>query len=166
MARRSAEERRDEIVAIGFRLFAEGGYHGTSTEAIAREAGISQPYLFRLFNTKRELFLACVDSCFAHVIGVFAGAAADPACDDRLEAMGHAYHDVLLADRHALLLQMQAYVASEPEIRERVRENFRELVRATAELAGVEEDETWHFFATGMMLNVVAALDLEWIPWK
>ena len=54
--RRSAEERREEIVAIGLRRFAEGGYHGTSTEAIAREAGISQPYLFRLFRTKRDLF--------------------------------------------------------------------------------------------------------------
>ena len=65
MARRSAEDRREEIVGIAFRHFAEGGYHGTSTEAIAREAGISQPYLFRLFRTKRELFLACVDRCFA-----------------------------------------------------------------------------------------------------
>ena len=57
---RSAEDRREEIVGIAFRHFGEGGYHGTSTEAIAREAGISQPYLFRLFRTKRELFLACV----------------------------------------------------------------------------------------------------------
>ena len=60
MARKSAEVRREEIVGIALRHFAEGGYHGTSTEAIAREAGISQPYLFRLFRTKRELFLACV----------------------------------------------------------------------------------------------------------
>ena len=41
------------------RHFAIGGYNGTSTEAIAREAGISQPYLFRLFRTKKELFIAC-----------------------------------------------------------------------------------------------------------
>ena len=71
MARKSAEVRREEIVGIALRHFAEGGYHGTSTEAIAREAGISQPYLFRLFRTKRELFLACTERCFARVTGVF-----------------------------------------------------------------------------------------------
>ena len=58
--RKSAEERREEILAVALRHFAIGGLHGTSTEAIAREAGISQPYLFRLFRTKKELFLACV----------------------------------------------------------------------------------------------------------
>ena len=59
--RKSAEERREEIVAIAIEQFALSGYKGTSTEAIAREAGISQPYLFRLFKTKRDLFLACYD---------------------------------------------------------------------------------------------------------
>ena len=61
MTRRSAADRREEIVGIAFRHFGVGGFHGTSTEAIAREAGISQPYLFRLFKTKRDLFLACHD---------------------------------------------------------------------------------------------------------
>ena len=59
--RKSAEERREEIVAIAIEQFALNGYKGTSTEAIAREAGISQPYLFRLFKTKRDLFLACFE---------------------------------------------------------------------------------------------------------
>ena len=80
--------------------------------------------------------------------------------------MGHAYHDRLLRDRHALMLQMQGYVASDPEIREHVREGYQELVRTVAALAEVEEDATWDFFATGMMLNVLAALDLDWIPWR
>ena len=57
--RRSAEERRREIVEIAISHFAQHGYNGTSTDQVAREAGISQPYLFRLFGTKRELFLAC-----------------------------------------------------------------------------------------------------------
>ena len=59
--RKSAEERREEIVSAAFEHFAQSGYNGASTDAIARDAGISQPYLFRLFRTKRELFLACVD---------------------------------------------------------------------------------------------------------
>jgi AcrR family transcriptional regulator len=164
MARKSAEERRGEIVEIAFRHFAEGGYNGTSTEAIAREAGISQPYLFRLFHTKRELFLACVDRCFAQVTAVFREAAADPADDDRLHTMGHAYSERLLPDRHALLFQMQAYAVSDPEIRAHVSEGYLGLVRSAAELAGVEVDETWDFFATGMMLNVMAMLGLDWFP--
>ena len=68
--RRSAEERREEIVEVALRHFAKGGYHGTSTEAIAREAGISQPYLFRLFRTKRDLFVACCGRCYDQVTAV------------------------------------------------------------------------------------------------
>src|SRR5215212_7735006 len=137
MARKSADERREEIVAIAFRHFAEGGYHGTSTDAIAREAGISQPYLFRLFRTKKELFLACVDHCYAQVASVFRAAVEGVPQDERMMAMGQAYEDELLPDRPALTFQMQAYSTSEPEIRAYVREGYIELTRMVAELAGV-----------------------------
>ena len=161
-ARRSAEERREEIAEIAFRHFAEGGYHGTSTEAIAREAGISQPYLFRLFKTKRELFLACVDRCYAGVWQVFEEAAAGLPQEQRLDAMGKAYMDRLLPDRHALRFQMQAYaVASDPQFQAVVREGYGQLVRNVAELAGVPLSETWDFFSYGMLLNLVAAFDLR-----
>jgi|SRR4051794_13491773 AcrR family transcriptional regulator len=164
--RKSAEERREEIVAIGLRRFAEGGYHGTSTDAIAREAGISQPYLFRLFRTKKDLFLACQDACFTRVAGVFAQAAAEAPEGEKVKAMGHAYAERLLPDRHALLFQLQAYATSgEPEIRAAVREGFNELVRTVGELGGVPESELWSFFSEGMLLNVVAALDLADAPW-
>jgi AcrR family transcriptional regulator len=163
--RRSAEDRRDEITGIALRHFAEGGYHGTSTEAIAREAGISQPYLFRLFRTKRELFMACADRCYAHVANVFTEAVA--AAPDRapLEAMGEAYERQLLPNRHALLFQMQGYATSEPEIRAHVRAGFQNLVRNVADMAGVTPEETWDFFAYGMLLNVTAAIDLPREAW-
>jgi AcrR family transcriptional regulator len=164
MARRSAEDRREEIVGIAFRHFGADGYHGTSTEAIAREAGISQPYLFRLFRTKRELFLACVDRCFEKVSGVFREAAEAVPPEQRMHAMGMAYEERLLPDRTALLFQMQAYATSEPEIRAYVREHYLTLRTAVAGLAGVTEDETWPFFAHGMLLNVVAMLDIDWYP--
>jgi AcrR family transcriptional regulator len=155
MARKSAEERREEITAIAVRHFAEGGYHGTSTDAIAREAGISQPYLFRLFRTKRELFMACVDRCYATVGNIFRTAS-----EDGLKSMGPAYRERLLADRHMLLFQMQAYATNEPVIREHVRAGFGELVRLVAEIGDVPLEETWDFFAHGMLLNVVTALDM------
>jgi AcrR family transcriptional regulator len=163
--RRSAEERREEIVTIALRQFAEGGYHGTSTEAIAREAGISQPYLFRLFRTKRDLFLACTDRCFATVADVFTESVSGETPEERKESMGHAYVDQLLPDRHALRFQLQGYATNEPVIQEAVRRHFQELVRTVAGLAGVPESEMWPFFADGMLLNVVAALDLADAPW-
>src|SRR4051794_33543421 len=148
MSRKSAEERREEIVGIALRHFAEGGYHGTSTEAIAREAELSQPYLFRLFGTKRDLFMACVDRCFASVGAVFAENA-----QEGTASMGAAYKEQLLGDRHMLLFQMQAHATNEPVIREHVRAGFGELVRLVARLAGVSFEETWDFFAQGMLLN-------------
>src|SRR3954451_1590207 len=162
--RKSAVERREEILAVALRHFAIGGLHGTSTEAIAREAGISQPYLFRLFRTKKELFLACGEQCFAQVMDVFRAAVEGVPEGERLMAMGRAYEEQLLPDRHALMFQMQAYSTSEPEIREHVRAGYIRLTETSAELAGVPRDDMWHFFAHGMMLNVVAMLELDWMP--
>ena len=161
--RKSAEERREEILAVAIRHFAVGGYSGTSTEAIAREAGISQPYLFRLFRTKRELFLACCDRADEQLLEVFRTAAQEaPSPEERLHHMGKAYVERLLPDRHAILMQMQGHVASaDPEIQAHVRRNFGEVVAEVTRLSGAEPMEVWSFFAHGMLLNVTAALDLE-----
>jgi AcrR family transcriptional regulator len=160
-ARRSADERREEILAIAVRHFGEGGYRGTSTEAIAREAGISQPYLFRLFHTKRELFLTCADRACQHVREVFGRVAAEAPPGERLDHMGQAYIEELLPQRHEILMLMQSYVAGvDPEIQAHVRRTYMGLVREVADLAGVPPAETFTFFAHGMLLNVIAALDI------
>jgi AcrR family transcriptional regulator len=169
--RKSAEERREEILAVAIEHFAAGGYHGTSTEGIAREAGISQPYLFRLFRTKRELFLACIDRADEKLLGVFrrvAGEGGTP--DERLHRMGKAYVDELLPDRHVILMQMQGYVATtDPDIRAHVRAALGEVVAEVTRLSGAEPEKVWEFFSHGMLLNVTAALDLAAIagesPW-
>jgi AcrR family transcriptional regulator len=164
MARKSAEERRVEIVSVAVEHFALGGYHGTSTEAIARDAGISQPYLFRLFRTKKDLFLACEDHHHDFLEAVFRRAAESAPAGERLERMGRAYVEELLPDRHALRFQMQSYAAcADPDIRAHVRRRYGELVRMVADLGGVTVGEVWNFFATGMLLNVVATLELETI---
>ena len=165
--RKSADERREEILAVAVRHFAIGGLHGTSTEAIAREAGISQPYLFRLFRTKKELFLACVDRADGKVSEVFRRAAGAAPSGERLQAMGQAYIDELLPDRHAVLMQMQGYVAtSDPEIRAHVRSNYERLVREVTELSESDPGSVWTFFAQGMLLNVTQSLDLQAIADK
>ena len=160
--RKSADERREEILTVAVEHFAEGGYHGTSTEVIAREAGISQPYLFRLFRTKKELFLACTDRACEKVIATFRRAAGAAEPGHELEDMGHAYVHELLEDRHALLMLMQGYAAvADPEIQAHVRDGYGEVVDEVGRLSGATPDEVWSFFATGMLLNIVTALDLS-----
>jgi AcrR family transcriptional regulator len=159
--RRSAAERRREIIEIAIGHFAQHGYNGTSTDQVAREAGISQPYLFRLFGTKRELFLACHEVMHGRIAESFAEASRGVPPEERMAAMGQAYTS-LLADRTSLLFQMQSYAAcSDPEIQARVRERYAVLVRQVAESTGAGPAELWVFFSNGMLLNVIAALDLD-----
>lgn len=161
-ARKSAAQRREEILALALEHFAVSGYRGASTDAIARDAGISQPYLFRLFRTKRELFIACYERASEDLRGVFERAAAAAPEGEKLEAMGKAYVEQLLPDRHRILLMMQGYAAagSDPELRAPVRECYRTVVAAVTRASGAPPEAVWQFCATGMLLNVVAALDL------
>src|SRR5438128_12521125 len=104
--RKTKEVRREEILDAAFAEFAEKGLHGASTDDIARRAGISQPYLFRLFRTKRELFLASVERCFRRTEQTFRDAVDGDTPEQRLQSMGIAYCE-LLADRPKLMMQMQ-----------------------------------------------------------
>src|SRR6476646_11183265 len=108
--RLSAAERREAILDAAQIEFAERGWAGTSTEDIARRAGISQPYLFRLFGTKKELFKATVARCFRETLETFQRAAEGKRGEEALHAMGEAYAE-LLTDRTRLRAQMQAYAA-------------------------------------------------------
>ena len=158
--RMSADARRTEVVRVALEQFAIGGYHGTSTEAIAAEAGISQPYLFRLFKTKRDLFLACCTASHEAVVETFERAADGVPRDERFAAMGAAYLE-MLGDRRLLLFQMQSYAAcSDPVIQVHVRDEYRRTFATVARLAEAPDEEVWMFFGQGMLLNVVASLDL------
>ena len=123
----SAAERRESVLETAVAEFALHGLAGTSTEDVARRAGISQPYLFRLFPTKKALFLALVDRCFQRVRDAFTAAVGDLTGEEAKMAMADAY-ERLLDDRILLLLQMQAYAACEdPEIRAATRAGFKKL---------------------------------------
>ena len=161
--RKSAGQRREEILAIAIEHFAARGYRGSSTAVIAREAGISQPYLFRLFRTKKELFLACNERACEKVLETFRRAAGGAPPGEKLAAMGRAYTDKLLPDRHAVLMMMQGFAAAgaDRDIRAHVRQTFRDMAMEVAELGGVAAGDVWAFFANGMLLNIVAALELE-----
>jgi len=157
--RSTAQERRVELLAAALSEFAVGGLHGTSTEAIAKRAGISHAYLFRLFGTKKQLFIACSHLCRMRIRETFAAAAIGENPTERLASMGRAYAE-MLADRELLLSQMQLYAAcSDPEIREVAREGFQWLREEVARLSGASGQQLQDFFAKGMLLNVAASMD-------
>ena len=166
----SASERREQVLDASLAEFAARGLAGTSTEDVARRAGISQPYLFRLFPTKKGLFLALVQRCFERIAETFTAAAGDQVGEDALAAMGEAYHQ-LLADRTLLLLQLHAYAAcDDPDIRAATRSGFKELWLLVERLSGVPYERIVSFFGTGMLMNVAAAMDLpavdeRWARW-
>ena len=166
--RLTAAERREDLLAAAIAEFGVTGYHGTSTETIAERAGISQPYLFRLYGTKKELFLACIDRCFDQTIEIFRRAVADPPPDAETprKAMGHAYVE-MLANRELVLFQHQTYAAADdPDVRALARSRFEGLARAIEELGELDERERTMFLAQGMLLNVAAALGFppeEWV---
>ena len=163
--RLTADERRTEVIAAATAEFAAGGYAGTATAAIARRAGVSQPYLFQLYRNKQELFLATVGDGFARLISGFetaakAARAAGKEPAEVLEAMGHGYLALLSADRNLLRLQLHAYAAcSDPEIQVEVRAQFRALWQAVARISGAPADELFPWFANGMLINVIASID-------
>jgi AcrR family transcriptional regulator len=162
--RKSADERRDEILDAAMIEFAERGLHGGSTDEIAKRAGISQPYVFRLFGSKKELFKAAVARCLRETLETFQRAAEGKRGEDALHAMGEAYMQ-LLADRSRLRAQMQAYAAcDDQDIREVVRNGYGDLVAYVERVSGLPPAEVSRFFATGMLLNVIASMDLYESP--
>jgi AcrR family transcriptional regulator len=159
--RQTAAERREAVLEAANHEFALRGFHGASTDAIARRAGISQPYLFRLFGSKRELYIAVVDACFERTLELFRGAAAGATGGQALAAIGDAYRDLIESDRTMLQAQLQAYAASvvDEEVRETTARGYGRLVDYVEAVSGADRQTISAFFATGMLLNVLAAME-------
>jgi AcrR family transcriptional regulator len=165
--RKTAAERREQILDAALAEFAQHGYEGASTDAIARTAGISQPYLFRLFGTKKGLYLASADRCFADTYETFRAASDGLSGDDALEAMGKAYKQMISEDPRRLQAQMQCYAAcDDADVCEAVRAGFRRLVELV-ESKGVPGARVAQFFSFGMLINVMTAMGLYDLdrPW-
>lgn len=166
--RMTAEERKEAVLAAAAAAFAEGGYQGTSTEDVARRAGISQPYIFRLFGSKKDLFLAVVEDCFERTRRSFEQAAADVAPDESLMAMGAAYA-ALISDPVTLRVEMHSFTAAvtDPDVRRVAQKGMRKIWEVGAAASGAGPAELRQWLATGMLCNVVVALGLDQLdePW-
>ncbi|MGB2710589.1 MAG: TetR/AcrR family transcriptional regulator [Conexibacter sp.] len=159
----TAAERREVLIEAAVAAFAEHGFHGTPTTEIAKAAGISQAYLFRLFPTKTELYVAAVGRCYARLGDAMRTAAEDGAAEGEtvLERMGRAYAQ-LLEDPTTLRATLQAFAAASGEdeqIRAAVRRGYGELVELIRTLSGAEGEQLRGFVAQGMLMTVLAGMD-------
>ncbi len=157
--RLTAEERREEILHVAVKEFGRTGLHGTSTETIAREVGVSQPYIFRLFGTKKELFMASVRWAFESTVARFreAGQAATDQ-HDAFRRIGYAYEE-LISDRRYLAIQLQAYAStSDPDIRKLVNDGFGEMVMEIQRQTKGTPQQLAVFVGRGMLLNVTSSM--------
>ena len=158
--RKTAEERREEIMEAAVSEFAARGLHGASVEELAGRVGVSQPYVYRLFGTKKGLFLATTGRVRDKIMARFR-AAAEREPEDPLGAMGCSYSPShFRREEMMLLLQGYAAAADDEEVREAVGNRFAELWRFVQNATGASEEEAWNFFASGMLLTVDAAIGL------
>jgi AcrR family transcriptional regulator len=165
--RMSGTERRSQVLAIAAGEFADRGLHGASVEAIARAADITQAYVFRLFGTKKALFLELVGAAFDRFSDGMAQAAAGARGLDALGLMGAQYYESL-ADRTTLLLQLQGFAAcGDAEVRDLVRARLGRMWDTVADTTGLDPVTVKSFLAFGMLLNNAAALDVDELdePW-
>ena len=159
----TAAERREALVEAAVAAFAEHGFHGTPTTEIAKAAGISQAYLFRLFPTKSELYVAAVERCYQRLGDAMRAAAeqAGAAGEGALEQMGAAYGG-LLQDRTTLRATLQAFAAAAGEdaaITAAVRRGYGDLYRLVKRLGDADAERLRAFFAKGMLMTVLAGMD-------
>jgi AcrR family transcriptional regulator len=165
MVRMSAEERRESVIRAATAEFARGGYYGTSTEAIAKRVGVSQPYLFRLFPSKKAIFLAAAERCVEDTLRTFEEAAEGLAGEEALQAMANAYTRVIAERPERLMMQMQMYVAvaaaeeaGEHEFGESVRAGWMRLWDTVHVPLGADVKETTTFMAHGALINCLVAM--------
>lgn len=157
-----AAERRESILIAATELFGSRGFAGTTTDQIAKAAGISQPYVVRMFGTKEALFLEAIERALAALKERFrAVIAASPGDSAELaHLLGNAYVD-LVADRSIMRVLMQAFLlGSDPVIGPAGREGYLEIYRMLRDDAGFSPEEVRGFLAHGMLLNTMLGLEM------
>jgi AcrR family transcriptional regulator len=171
MGRMSAEDRREQVISAAVSVFAQSGYEGATTSAIASRVGVSQPYLFRLFPTKKDLFLAASERNMNDTLKLMREAAGGKTGCDALDAMGDAYQEKLVTDRDWLLMQLQTFAACyDEEIQRQTRRCMQGIWDEVEKLSGLPIQDRVLFFAKGMFCNVIAAMgriegdDPQWTP--
>jgi AcrR family transcriptional regulator len=168
--RSTADERRETVLRTAIRAFAARGYYGTTTVEVAKAAGISQGYLYRLFPDKEALFVAVIEHCSLRLRENIATAMASVGSTDPaqiLTELSTSYRD-LVADRDLLMLLMHGNcAASEPAIGEAVRRCYAQQVEYVRAASGASDEQLRRYFAEALLTNVVMAIGADAVdaPW-
>lgn len=163
MVKAKSENRREDILEAGIKVFAEKGYHNTTTALIAEQAGISQPYVFKFFKTKEELFLTALDRAFQRILQTFKDV--ESSTDKLVNEMVLAYIELSESHPNEIALQLIGISVSEESIRSATRQGLSNIRNYTLERfrsAGIENAE-WEvstFMARGILCNISFYLDL------
>jgi TetR/AcrR family transcriptional regulator len=154
----ASDERRILVLEAATAVFGQRGYAGTTTDQVAIAAGVSQPYVVRMFGTKEKLFLAVLQRALDTLMTAFRRALADGPKIDAGHRLGLAYAD-LLTDRGLLLSLMHGFVlGSDPEIGRVARCGFLEVYSFLKDEVGMSPAVASDFLAHGMMLNTLVGL--------
>jgi AcrR family transcriptional regulator len=165
---RTADQRRGAVLSAAVAEFSTRGLAGASTANIARRAEIAHSYLFKLFGSKVELFLATTEHVYDRIAERFQ-AAAQESPDTPLQAMGAAYRG-MLSEREDLLVLLHGFAAaSDPIVGLTVRRRYTDLYMQVQAASGASESRMREFWAQGMLMTVAAAIELPQMtdehPW-
>jgi len=160
--RLSSEERRDQIVLAAIAVFGARGYVGTTTDEVARAAGVSQPYVVRLFGSKENLFLAAMDEAVERMMTSFRDALRDEtvAAGPVEKRVGEAYVDLLSVRGLHQMLAHGYLLGAHPVIGPAARRGFARVWRFFREEVGFPVDEARTFMAEGMLISTMIGLRL------
>ncbi|GAA1944537.1 TetR/AcrR family transcriptional regulator [Microbacterium deminutum] len=157
----SSGERREQIVAAAMAVFGAKGYEGTTTDDVARTAGVSQPYVVRLFRSKENLFLAAMQAALDELMRVFRATLADSPSDRPVaKRIGEAYVDLLSTRGLHQTLSHAWLLGGHPVIGPAARHGFAQVWQFFRDEAGFEAEQARSFLAEGMLINVMIGMRL------
>jgi AcrR family transcriptional regulator len=164
-ARLSAADRRQAILAAALRVFSEGSYAGATTAEIAREAGISEPILYRHFGSKKDLYFACLDEAWSGLRDSLQAKMDEVGPVDAWRELGPSTMRRLKAVVPNLWMQAVTEAGKDPEIRRFVRKHMREVhdffaeaLRRLQEAGAIPADrdpnaEAWVFLGGSLLAS-------------
>jgi TetR/AcrR family transcriptional regulator len=157
--RMKAADRRELILEAATAVFGAKSYVGTTTDEVARAAGVSQPYVVRFFGTKAKLYIAVVERAYERIIGEFRQVLPGPP-EERMKRMGAAYAGLLVERGMLPVIANSTALGGDPEIGPVARAGFNSIWRLVRDEAGLSEEQTRDFMANGMLINAIVGLRL------
>jgi AcrR family transcriptional regulator len=158
----SSGERREQILEAAVTVFGEFGYSAATTDRVARAAGISQPYVVRLFGTKEQLFIETLRFTLSRLLAAFRSAIQSRAggSEATQARLGAAYVE-LVENRGVLLTLLHGFMmGTDPVIGPVARDGFMQVYRMLRDEAGFSPEEARRFLADGMLINTLLASGL------